>query len=116
MLTLENLREYGANVDEGVSRCMDDADFYLELVKSVIPDKRIDDLEGYIASNDLDKAFEVAHALKGMYGNIAITPVYEPICEITELLRDRKTADYSALIAKAKEQKKRLVELYNARI
>jgi lipopolysaccharide biosynthesis regulator YciM len=115
MLTVDNLREYGANVDEGISRCLDDEDFYLELVKSVVPDTRIDELETYIAEKNFDKAFEVAHALKGMYGNISITPVYEPICEITELLRDRKDADYSALIAKAREQKKKLVELHNAR-
>ncbi len=115
MLTVENLREYGANVDEGISRCLDDEEFYIELVKSVIPDKRFDELKAAIAEKNYDKAFEVAHALKGMYGNISITPIYEPVCEITELLRDRKDADYSALIAKAEEQKAKLVELYNAR-
>ena len=115
MLTLDNLREYGANVDEGISRCLDDEAFYIELVKSVIPDDRIDELEKYIAAKDFDKAFEVAHALKGMYGNISIMPVYEPICEITELLRDRKDVDYSPFIAKAREQKQRLVDLHNSR-
>ena len=115
MLTVENLREYGANVDEGISRCLDDEEFYIELVKSVIPDKRFDELKAAIAEKNYDKAFEVAHALKGMYGNISITPIYEPVCEITELLRDRKDTDYSVLIAKAEEQKAKLVELYNAR-
>ena len=116
MLTIQNLKEYGANVTEGISRCMDDEEFYLDLVKSIIPDMRIDDLAEYIRNGDLDKAFEVAHALKGMYGNISITPIYEPICEITELLREKKKdADYSALLTKAREQKERLVKIYNAR-
>jgi len=115
MLTVENLREYGANVDEGVARCLNDAVFYIELVKSVIPDNRIGELKEYIAAKDFDKAFEVAHALKGMYGNISITPIYEPVCQITELLREKKDVDYSALLAKAEEQKARLVELHNAR-
>ena len=86
MLTIENLRGYGANVDEGVKRCLDDEDFYIDLVKSAIPDERIDELEQCIKAGELDKAFEIAHALKGMYGNISITPIYEPISEITELL------------------------------
>lgn len=115
MLTADNLRAYGANVDEGISRCLDDEEFYIDLVKSVIPDERIEELEGYIAEKDFDKAFEVAHALKGMYGNISLTPIYEPVCEITELLRERADADYSEYIEKAKEQKRRLVEIYNAR-
>ena len=115
MLTIDNLKAYGANVEEGISRCLDDEEFYIDLVKSVIPDERLDELEKYIAEKDFDKAFEVAHALKGMYGNISITPVYEPVCEITELLRDKKDTDYSEYLNRAKEQKQRLVELYNAR-
>ncbi|MBQ3841644.1 MAG: Hpt domain-containing protein [Ruminiclostridium sp.] len=115
MLTADNLRAYGANVDEGISRCLDDEEFYIDLVKSVIPDERIDELEKCIANKDFDKAFEVAHALKGMYGNISITPIYEPVSEITELLRERKDTDYSAYLEQAKEQKRKLVELYNAR-
>ena len=50
-----------------------------------------------------------------MYGNISLTPVYKPVCDMTELLRDRKDADYSGYLAEAKEQKRRLVELYNSR-
>ena len=115
MITADNLRAYGANVDEGISRCLGDEEFYIDLVKSVIPDDRIDELERCIEEKDLDKAFEVAHALKGMYGNISLTPVYKPVCDMTELLRDRKDADYSGYLAEAKEQKRRLVELYNSR-
>ena len=115
MLSIENLRNYGADVDEGVKRCLDDPDFYLELVVSVIPDERIDELEQCLADKDFDKAFEVAHALKGMYGNMSLTPIYGPICEMTELLRERKDTDYSKYIAEAREQKQRLVDLYNGR-
>ena len=115
MLTIENLKAYGANVEEGVKRCLDDEDFYIDLVISAIPDERIDELEMRINSGDLDKAFEIAHALKGMYGNISITPIYEPISEITEQLRSRNSIDYSQYLQRAKEQKQKLVELYNAR-
>lgn len=114
MLTIDSLRNFGADVKEGVSRCLNDESFYLDLVKSVIPDTRIDELEGYLAAKDLDKAFEVAHALKGMYGNISITPIYEPISEMTELLRARKDVDYSELLEKAKSRKQELVDLSNS--
>lgn len=115
MITIDNLRIYGANVDEGVSRCLNDESFYIDLVKSCIPDTRIDELEQLIGAGELDKAFEVAHALKGMYGNISITPIYEPISRITELLRNREKVDYSELLNAAKTQKARLVEMHSAR-
>ena len=38
MLTIENLRKFGANTDEGVARCLDSEEFYLELVQSVLED------------------------------------------------------------------------------
>ncbi|MBQ8941092.1 MAG: hypothetical protein IJ062_04590 [Firmicutes bacterium] len=53
-------------------------------------------------------AFDTAHALKGMYANIFITPVLTPISEITELLRARTQTDYSALLTEAKTQKAKL--------
>ena len=115
MITVDNLRKFGADVDEGIKRCLDDEDFYLELVQSVIPDTRIDELEGYIGEGDLDKAFEVAHALKGMYGNMSLKPIYEPISEMTEHLRGREKIDYSPFINEARAQKQRLMDIYNAR-
>ncbi len=115
MITIENLREFGADVDTGVKRCLDDENFYIELVKSVIPDTRIDELEQCIKDKDLDKAFEVAHALKGMYGNMSLLPIYEPINQATEFLRSRKDVDYLSFINEAKAQKQKLIDMNNAR-
>ena len=111
MLTIDKLKEYGANVDEGVKRCINDEGFYLSLVETVIPDTRIDELEAAINAKDYDKAFEIAHALKGLYGNIAISPIYDPVNEMTELLRGRTDTDYTRLLNEAKQQKKKLNEL-----
>ena len=38
MLTIEKLREFGANVDEGMSRCMNNETFYLHLVNMALQD------------------------------------------------------------------------------
>ena len=32
MLTIDYLREFGADVQDGLNRCMNEEDFYLELV------------------------------------------------------------------------------------
>ena len=38
MLTIEKLRAYGANVDEGMGRCMNNEAFYLRLVNMAADD------------------------------------------------------------------------------
>ena len=51
-------------------------------------------------------AFEAAHALKGVLGNLSLTPLYEPVQEITELLRNRTEMDYTPLLETILEQRK----------
>jgi len=111
MLTIDKLREYGANVDEGLARCMNREDFYIMLVGKVLEDTKIKELESQLNEKDLDSAFETAHALKGMYANLSLTPLAEPIIEITELLRKRTDTDYSELLEKAKTQFEKLCAL-----
>ena len=98
-MTLEELRAFGADVDDGLARCMNMEDFYLRLVGTLKDAKEFDALDAAIQAGDLDAAFEAAHALKGVLGNLSITPVYEPVCEVVELLRARQDADYPALLA-----------------
>ncbi len=111
MLTLEKLRQFGANVDEGLMRCMNNEAFYLKLVEKVTADTRLAMLEKQLSEKDLDAAFETAHALKGMHANLALEPIAEPIGEMTELLRVRTDTDYSALLEKAKAQFEKLCSL-----
>ena len=104
MLTIEKLRKYGADVDEGLARCMNMEEFYLGLIEKALSDNRLPLLEQQIGEGDLDAAFETAHALKGMYANLSLSPLSKPVSEITELLRSRTKDDYSSLIAEAKMQ------------
>lgn len=98
MLTIQNLKEYGANVDEGLQRCLDDEDFYLEMVAAVFEDNNLGALEQALANKDVQTAFELAHALKGVYANLALTPLYTPTAALTELLRGGELPKDSALI------------------
>ena len=70
-----------------------------------------DRLSEAVDAGDLDAAFEAAHALKGVLGNLSLTPAYDKVCEITELLRARTDMDYSALMAEIREQQRILREM-----
>jgi hypothetical protein len=61
--------------------------------------------------NDLQAAFEAAHSLKGVLGNLALTPLLDPVKEITELLRSKTEMDYSELLATIAQERDRLAAL-----
>ena len=100
MLTLDELRKYGADVDSGMARCMNNEAFYLKLVARSVGDATFEKLRTSIDENKLDEAFEAAHSLKGVLGNLSLTPIYDPVVEITELLRSRTEMDYMELSEK----------------
>ena len=69
------------------------------------------ELKESIDAGDLDAAFEAAHALKGVTGNLGLTPIRKPVLEITELLRARTEMDYSELVEEIEKQKDILTKL-----
>jgi len=111
MLTIEALKQFGADTDDGLSRCMGNEAFYFKLIGRVVEDKNFETLENAIASKDLDSAFDAAHSLKGVLGNLALTPIYEPVYEVTELLRARQDVDYSEYLKTISEKRSELAGL-----
>lgn len=112
MLTVEGLKAWGADTAQGISRCMGNEGFYLGFVPRVLADENFDKLAAAIGEHDLDAAFAAAHSLKGTLGNLSLTPLYEPVCEMTELLRARTDTDYAPYlktIAEKKEELSRIV-------
>ena len=111
MLTIETLKEFGADTDVGVARCFGNNDFYLKLVRTVPDEKSFDQLSDAVAAGDLDTAFDMAHALKGVLANLSLTPIRKPVEEITEQLRSRAQMDYSELLSEITKQRELLREL-----
>ncbi len=98
MNMIEKLNAFGADTEEGLARCCGSEMLYLRLVKMIPGEANFTALEEALGAGDLDKAFEAAHALKGILGNLSLTPMYEKCAEITELLRKRTETDYTALL------------------
>ena len=111
MLTIEKLNEFGDNTNEALERCMNNEQFYLMLVEKALKDDSLDRLDTALKNGNLDEGFEIAHSLKGVLGNLSLTPLYDVIVEMTELLRSRTQTDYAPYMEKAIAIKNRLVEL-----
>ena len=111
MLTIENLKKFGADTKEGLERCLGDEGFYLMLVPSAATDENYENIKKSIEAGKLDDAFEAAHALKGVLGNLALTPIYDPCSELTEHLRARDKMDYAPLLRKLFAQRDKLASM-----
>lgn len=111
MITVDKLKEYGANTEEGLARCCGNEGLYLRLVATIPSQPGFDQLGKQISEGDLKGAFESAHALKGATGNLSLTPLYDKICEITELLRAQTVTDYSSLTGEISDLRDELKSL-----
>ena len=114
MLTVQSLRDFGADVDQGLSRCMNNEQFYLRMVSMIFDDRNFDRLAAAIGDNDLKDGFEAAHALKGVLSNLALDPILRPVEEITELLRARTETDYTALLDQILRARDELLSIRDA--
>ena len=97
MITIDELRALGADVESGLSRCVGNEALYLKLVGMGLGDAKFEELGTALNAGNLDKAFEFCHALKGVIGNLALTPLYDALSDLTEKLRAREEADYQAM-------------------
>lgn len=111
MITVETLKQAGANVGEGLGRCLNNEQFYLSLVNMALGDANFEKLAEAVDAGDKTAAFEAAHALKGVLGNLSLTPIFDPVSEATELLRAGADADYRAYVEKILAERDRIKAL-----
>lgn len=110
-MTIQDLAAFGADINTGLQRCMNNETFYLRLVKMVPNEPGFPKLYEAMDARDLDAAFSAAHALKGSVSNLALTPLSAPLVELTELLRARSDTDYTALMETIRAAHERLRDL-----
>ena len=112
MLTVDSLKKWGADTDEALVRCLNNEAFYLRLVNKTLEDEQsFSRLSEAVQAGDMDKAFDAAHALKGVLSNLSLTPLLRPVLEITELLRNKTDTDYTPLLDEIAARKSELTAM-----
>ena len=94
MLTLDALKNFGADVEAGMARCINNEAFYMRMVRMAIADANFDKLLEAAEAGDVKTGFEAAHALKGIAGNLELTAIFTPVSELTERLRGGADCDF----------------------
>lgn len=90
---LEEMTKLGADVKEGMDRVMDDQSLY-EMMLGMFVDTlekdpvRPEDFD----QGDLEDVIKRVHTLKGITGNLSITPLFQGYMETLTLLRENQPA------------------------
>ena len=111
MLSMETLKDYGVKTNQGLERCCNMEAFYFKMITASVNDGNFEKLGKALEANDLQEAFEAAHALKGIAGNLALDPLYDAVCDIVEPLRSKTEMDYSEKYRKVMEARDRLAAI-----
>ena len=89
MSLFEELKELGVDVDEGLERVMEDKSLY-EMTLSMFVDSvnnnpiRPEDFD----ADNIEELIRRVHLLKGLSGNLAMTPLFTRYTQVLEFLRD----------------------------
>ena len=105
-MTVKELYEsFGGNYNNAVQTMMNDA-FITRMLTKFIEKNSYKDIISNYESKNLHGVFEAAHSLKGVCGNLALTPLYEKasvICEATRTLTEGQEVNIDAEINNLKE-------------
>lgn len=98
MTLLEELRTLDVDVDGGLKRINGNEKLYTKLLGSFTKSINTYKVDADFDGNDYNEIIERAHAIKGVSGNLSITPVYESYTKIVDLLRAGKPEEARPLI------------------
>lgn len=90
----DRLEAYGVNIPEVMERFVDDEEMYEDCLNMFIRDASFQELGNTISAGKYEEAFDHAHALKGVAGNLGLGKMFQALCDIVEPLRKK---DYSNL-------------------
>lgn len=78
---------YGGDYNTTMARFINNKRMYMKFLDKFFEDESMNKLGSALGDNDLKGAFEAAHTLKGVAGNMGLTPLFDKVCAIVEPLR-----------------------------
>lgn len=84
---LMKLKTMGCDIDGAMDRFLNDEEFYFECYDKVMRDPCFGELKDALEQHHIKQAFDNAHTLKGVIGNLGLNPLFEKMTQIVEPLR-----------------------------
>lgn len=111
MTLLEELSENGVDINDGLGRLMNNSAIYEKLLKKLPDSINKQEVLSFIDSGDIETATRNAHTIKGVTGNLSVTPLYTAYTEIVNLLRAGKIDEARKLYVDTLPVQKTLLDI-----
>lgn len=108
---LNKLENWGCDVKSALIRCVDDEEFYIDCLKNFACDDCFEKLNVALQEKNFTQAFEFAHSLKGVAGNLGLTPIYNLLYVLVEKLRSNQYDDVKTLYGEVEVNFNKFCEL-----
>ena len=101
------LGNLGADTRDGLERFGGNNSLYAKLLRKFPSEAESRDALAALRKGDIDEAIASAHTLKGLTGNLSLTPLFEAYTQIVDLLRggDSKAAEERLISLKPQQEK-----------
>ncbi|MDD3279084.1 MAG: Hpt domain-containing protein [Lachnospiraceae bacterium] len=110
-ILLDRFADYGVDPQEVMERFVNDEELYAACLEEFMHDPAFEKLKEALDADDYSAAFDQAHTLKGVAGNLGLKPLYLVICEIVEPLRTSQHQNYEELYQKVLKEKDRVGQI-----
>ncbi|MEG0546944.1 MAG: Hpt domain-containing protein [Oscillospiraceae bacterium] len=115
----DKLFNWQCDVNGARERFLNDDELFLECLNSVSNDDLFEKLYNSLKEKNVSSAFECSHTLKGVLGNMGITPMFKQVTIIVDAVRKdnngkEPTPDFDDLLIqfdKLKSQNEKLKEI-----
>ena len=104
--------ETNSNYNNALSIMMNDM-LIARLLGKFMSNNSFEQIVSFYESKDYRNLFAAVHSFKGVTGNLALTPLYDLACEITELTRNSDDANIDKEIEELKKNYALIIEKYN---
>ena len=108
---IEELKNWGCDVEDAMTRFLDDEEFYVTCLYTMVQDPAYGRLGEALRAGDVQEAFEQAHTLKGVLSNMGLTPIYEIVIQLVEPLRNGNGDNLMPIYEKLLMANERLKEI-----
>lgn len=92
----QQLEECGADVETTLKRFMNNDAIYQKFLGKFPNDPNYANLGTNLETGAFEEAYKCAHALKGVVGNLGLTPIYEKVSTLVEELRNKAAEEVDA--------------------
>lgn len=111
MSLIEELKALGADTDDALTRFMGNSALYEKMLRKLPKVINESPVIAFAQSGDYETATSNAHALKGVTGNLSLTPLYSNYTAIVDMYRGGDNEKAMELLTQTLEIQQKFVEV-----